>query len=314
MSIAKTLTTGGIVPGDNLEGMLEGRIEGVAEMEMGNLILREDGITEMTGLELVRKDGGFIFVPHTYIGKEPDTKFLYNQKRKIAELLGIQVNAASWICSDEENGLERAKRSFYQSKVFADGGIGPQVLSQPTHVGGAKGHSSNVFLFFGHIGMYKNNGDGRILLGGVESERDGVSRPTCGALHHTMNRFLGKEYAPEKIEEWDVDLIGKLEQSLKPFGKGIVEAYNSGSDELEKHSLGMQYMVSKHVDVQTHRLIKLIESRSHDTNHNINLVFGAITINRIKYPDTSLLTHAYLLKDGKSYNLTETIIPNAARH
>lgn len=302
------------MPGDNLEVRLGGRSKGVAEMEMGNLVLREDGFTEMTGLELVRKGGGFIFVPHTYVGKEPDTKFLYNQKRKIAELLGMQVNAASWICSDEENGLERTKRSFYQSKVFAEGGIGPQVLSQPTYVGGAKGHSSNVFSFFGHIGMYKNYEDGRILLGKVESERDGVLRPTCGAMHHTMNRFLGKEYASEKIEEWDVDLIGKLEQSLKPFGKEIVEAYNSGSDELEKHSLGMQYTVTKHVDVQTNRIIKLLESHNHGTNHHTNIVFGAITINRFKYPDTSLLTHAYLIKDGKVYNLTETVIPNAPRH
>jgi len=294
--------------------MVEGKgicIEDIVEgHKMVGSFIGEGGNTEIIGLELKKEGEDLIFAPHKYVNKEPDTKFLYHQIKKIAAMLGITINLAPSICSDEENGLERNKRGFYFSKVFADSGsIGPNVFKQAAHVSEKEGHSSNVSLLTGHIGMYKNN-DGRILLGKVESERDGVFRPTCGALYHVMNRFLGKEKPPKKVDEWDTDLIGKLGYGLSPFKEDIVKAYNSGIDEPEKHSLGMQLITRKHVDVQTQRLVEL---HSESKLEEPKLVFGAITFNRFKYPDTTVLTHAYLLKGGEVYDLTKTPVQNGNR-
>ncbi|MEK6983664.1 MAG: hypothetical protein AABX33_03750 [Nanoarchaeota archaeon] len=262
----------------------------------------------MNGLELRKlENGSLIFEPHEYVGKEPDTKFLYLTIRKIANEFGIHTNVASFLCSDEENGLERVKRSFYFSKVFASDIVGPMVLSQPTHVAKNPGHSSSIFIVCGHIGMYKNMEDGRLLYGKIESERDEVTRPTCGAIYHVMQRFLGKE-APENIQSWDVDLIGKIGEELYPFKEEFLKEYSSGKDDLEKLSIGLKYLVFKNVDVQVNRLLRLLTSSQHNRKKDEQLpklVFGAVTINRYKYSDTTLLTQAFLIKDGKSSDLSK---------
>ncbi|MBI2660103.1 hypothetical protein HYX07_02985 [Candidatus Woesearchaeota archaeon] len=264
-------------------------------------ISQAQGITRIAGLELKKTGNNLIFENHEYVGKEPDTKFVYTSIKKIAEKLSIPVNVASFMCSDEENGLERNKRAFYFSKVFASDVVGPMVLSQPSHVANNIGHSSNIFIFKGHIGMHQNESDGRLLYGKVESERDSLLRPTCGAMHHVMKRLLGEEH-PEELPSWDVDLIGKLEQSLNPFKQEFLQEYKRGRDELEKLSAGMKFLVGKNVEIQIGRLINLLHHNQKDVP---KLVFGGITINRYKYSDTTLLTQAFLLKGSDVLDLTK---------
>lgn len=264
-------------------------------------ISQTQGITRIAGLELKKIDNNMIFENHEYVGKEPDTKFFYLLIKRVAEKLEVPVNVASFMCSDEENGLERIKRAFYFSKVFATDVMGPIILSQPSHVANNVGHSSHVFIFKGHIGMYKNEEDGRLLYGKVESERDNLLRPTCGAIYHVLNRFLGIEY-PEELPNWDVDLIGKLEHSLLPFKQEFIQEYNRGRDELEKLSAGMKFLVNKNVEVQIKRLIQVIQ---HGNNTKPKLMFGGITLNRYKYADTTLMTHAFLVKGNKILDLTK---------
>gem|GEM_PF-2113412 len=278
--------------------------------------MQTQAITRVTGLEMTTRGGQIFFVPHEYMGKEPDTKFLYLTIKKVAEAIGItsmHQNAASFICSDEENGLERSKRAFYWGKVFSTDIVGPAVFHQPTHVADNPGHSSNIYMVFGHLGMYKNEPDARLLYGKVESERDGVLRPTCGAIFHVMQRFLGKEQKTQ-AEDGDFDFIGALEHGLLPHKDEFLLEYQKGDDELEKHSLGMKCLVTKNVEVQVEKLLKMLP-------HNGNgpkLVFGGVTINRYKYSDTTLLTEAYLILEGRIYDLTKVVLPtlnaNGSRH
>lgn len=273
-------------------------------------LLNETKNTRISGLELIKnKDGGLIFQPHEYFGKEPDAKFLYLTIKKIAQNLNINPNLASFVCSDEENGLERMKRSFYFSKVFASDIVGPMVLSQPSHVAKNPGHASNVFIVNGHIGMYKNPEDGCLLFGKVESERDEVLRHTCGAIYHVMNRFLGKEQS-EEMPEWDVDIIGKIANGLIPYKEEFFKEYHSGNDELEKSSIGLKYLVLKNVDVQVNRLLHLMASHGHycNSDKDVKLIFGGVSINRYKYPDTTLLTKAFMTKNNKIVDLVKSPI------
>lgn len=278
-------------------------------------VVEAKGITRITALDINNfEDGSLIIEPHEFVGKETDSKFLYLNFRRIAERLGMPFYAASFMCSDEENGLERIKRSLYLGKDFASDIIGPVVFSQPSHVAYNVGHSSNVFFVTGHMGMYKHQKDGRVLVGKVESERDGVLRPTCGAIYHVMNRFLGIEQPPEEMSDWDVDLIEKLERGLVPFKHEFLGVYHSGKDDVGRLSLGMQYLVRKNVDVQVERLLQLLAHQSTGNTNRVipsqRLVVGDITINRYKYPDSTLLTHAYLIKGHEVQDLTKIPISN----
>lgn len=268
-------------------------------------LIQPQGITRIEGLELNRlENGNLIFQPHEYIGKEPDTKFFYLLIKRVADKLEVPVNVASFMCSDEENGLERVKRAFYFSKVFATDIIGPVVLSQPSHVANNVGHSSHIFIVTGHIGMYKNEKDGRLLYGKLESERDSLLRPTCGAIYHVMERFLGKHQL-EVVSEWDIDFIGKLEYGLNPYKQEFLKEYNKGKDELEKISIGMKYLLIKNVDVQINHLLQVLKNSGKDNHKLPKLIFGGVTINRYKYSDTTLMTQAYLLKEGNAIDLTK---------
>ncbi|MBI3034802.1 hypothetical protein HYY71_00630 [Candidatus Woesearchaeota archaeon] len=264
-------------------------------------VSQPQGMTKITGLELKKIDNKLFFENHDYVGKEPDTKFIYASIKKIAEKLDIPTNVASFMCSDEENGLERNKRGFYFSKVFANDVVGPMVLSQPSHVANNAGHSSHIFIFKGHIGMYKNESDGKLLYGKVESERDGMLRPTCGAAYHVMKRLLGEE-RPEELPNWDIDLIDKLEQGLRSFKQEFLQEYERGRDELEKLSAGIKFLVNKNVEVQVGRLLQILQ---HNQKNVPKLVFGGITINRYKYSDTTLLTQAFLIKGKDILDLTK---------
>ena len=110
---------------------------------------------------------------------------------------------------------------------------------------------------------------------------------------------------------WDIDLIGKLEASLNPFKEEFMREYQSGKDELEKHSNSSKYIVLKNVEVQVERLSNLLTSHANNekADNKPILIFGCVTINRYKYSDTTLLTQALLIKDGKSFDLTRTKIP-----
>lgn len=275
--------------------------------------MHAENITNIPGLELTSNENGQIFASHIHFGKDPDAKFLYITAKKIADMFAIPHNAASFMCSDEEMGIERVKRAFYWSKVFATDIVGPVVLSQPSHVANNPGHSSQIYFVTGHTGMYKNS-DGRILYGKLESERDEILRPTCGAIFHVMQRLLGKEH-PENMPQDDVDLIGLLEQGLLPYKEELMSEYNKGADGLEKYSLGMRYLTLKNIEIQVEKLLKmLIQSSSHDRGQITKLVFGAFTINRYKYPDTTLLTQAYMLDNGIVRDLAKIPLKNATRH
>ena len=272
-------------------------------------IYRSTGITRITGLEVKQfANGGLIFEPHEYIGKEPDTKFTVRQIKKIAEKLRIPLNVAFYGCSDEENDLERMKWSFYCQKIFRVDMIGTQVFAQSSEVADKKGHSAYIFYVDGHMGMYKNMEDARILIGKVESEKDEVKRPACGAIYHVMNRILGTEKA-EHLEPWDIDLIGKLEDALLPYKEEFLKAYESGIDELESLSNGMKFLVKKNVEVQVARLLKVLtESHDADSQREKKLVFGGITINRFKDAATSIITQAYLVDENKIIDLTKRAV------
>ena len=82
-------------------------------------IYRSTGITRITGLEVKQfANGGLIFEPHEYVGKEPDTKFTVRQIKKIAEKLRIPLNVAFYGCSDEENDLEYFLKTIKETSLM----------------------------------------------------------------------------------------------------------------------------------------------------------------------------------------------------
>jgi hypothetical protein len=292
---------------NNRSGGLELIAQENTERRMGDRRMKAN-ITKVTGYELAEKaDGKLIFEEHVYVGKEPDDKFVYNSIKRIAKKIGITPQVASWTCSDEENGLHRSKLDFYFSKSFTQYVIGPNIFSQPVGVAAHVGHSSNVFIYAGHYGVYQRKSDKKILHGQLESERDGHLRTTCGAMGHVINRFLGKEEAPSHIEEWDEDKIGKLAHGLKPYKDEFLDVYNSGYDADEKLSLGMEYLVKKNIEVQSKRLVEMLK-KGHNEHTPQMLVFGMLSMNRCKYPDTSIITQAYLIDSGKVIDLTKQSI------
>jgi len=266
-------------------------------------------ITKVKGYELVpTPENKLIFQEHEYVGKEPDTKFVYNTIKKVANRVGMKdIHVASWDCADEENGIEKMKLGYYFGKAFTQHVIGPNIFSQPVSVSAHKGHSSNIFIFSGHYGVWQRPSDKRILCGYVESERDGTLRPTCGAMGHVLNRLIGKEEVPKDLPEWDEDKIGKIVIGLMPFKDQFRKIYDSGADHDEKMSRGMDFMVRKNIDVMTSRLVGILKGLpSHGSDHDDKkLVFGMLTMNRCKYSDTALITHAYLIEKGIVYDLRE---------
>ncbi|HZX44078.1 MAG TPA: hypothetical protein VFF28_00180 [Candidatus Nanoarchaeia archaeon] len=266
---------------------------------MPNFSVDSSGVTLFRGLELSEQTSQLMFVPHIYRGKEPTLQYIYHQIREVAQKLGIDPHLSAASCSDEENSNPDIHRTTSWGRIFRQYAIGNLVLSQPTSVSLKQGHSSTLFEINGHSGVYKHK-DGRILLGKVESQRDNILRPTCGALSHVIKRFLGQEI--HNPSEEGVDLVGELEKDLHVYKEEFLNVYHSGRDTDEKLSKGMEYIVTANIKVQTEKTIRYVRE-AHLAGPAI--VFSTMTLNRFKYPETCLLLGVYLIKDGQTYDLTK---------
>jgi hypothetical protein len=275
------------------------------EKIVGNEREMMSSVTKEYGLELRNhKDPNapLIFDTHEYLGREPSMRFVYSQIEKVAKRAGVPSYFADMACSDETNATDSLQRLQNWTDSFRHETPGNLMNTTALHVAVNPGHDSRIIEVNAHVGVYQHPADKRILYGKVESYRDGVLRPTCGALSHVLKRFLGTEKA-EGHE--DIDYIGTLAGMLEPYKQEMLERYNKGKDDDEKFSNAMKYLSEKNCDVQTEMAVDAVK---HFNLKDPALVIGTLSLNRHKYPDGLLLKHVYLIKGQQVTDLSKNAI------
>jgi hypothetical protein len=140
----------------------------------------------------------------------------------------VPLYPALFACSDELN----AETAGFRASVLGQFGgffttrmIGSQVFYQQIQVALAQGHSSNLFEVNAHVG---ETVEGEVRRYGQLPGRDGVARPTCGALGHVLHDLRTRTDEPSVSQVVDgelyLDFLGTLRYRLQPHRERILSA------------------------------------------------------------------------------------------
>ena len=145
------------------------------------------------------------------------------------DLVPRQVMAATSVCCDDVNVIERPERAYEMLGPFTMGGLSGFPFAGLT---GMKAFSHHVphdgalFIFFGpHIGLTKDDRIGEIYRVGQEN-----SSPCCGATTAAVNTLLRNEILADRVDELDYQqhtleqILLREKDRVANAGEPLVEA------------------------------------------------------------------------------------------
>ncbi len=227
-------------------------------------------------------------------GREYDPRYLFEAIRdRIAfESPGFEPFLALFGCSDEvQSATDEMRASVFSSHggIFSTRIIGSQIFYQQVKVALGQGHRSNVFEVNVHIGETREGG--RVTRGRL-CGRDGVERPTCGALTHVVEDFRAYPDETPSISSTEngilfIDFLGSLKYRLHARRAEILAAESP-----------IESVTRMNLEVQVRELVGVLERfLAADPSLGPLYVLGTVTVNRVEMPDTEILER-FLKMDG----------------